>query len=173
MQQSFQALKLNSGFSMPILGLGTSRVTDIKTILTKAVLEHGYRHIDTAKCYNNEKEIGEALHDVMQAGIKREDLFVVSKLFETDKNDIEAALDGQLKDLQVDYLDLYLIHWMWPDIDFSNGGIKVLSPPIHVIWKKMEELVKKGKVRSIGISNGTVPLILDMMTYAEILPAIN
>jgi len=88
---------------------------------------------------------------------------------------VEAAVNASLKRLQLDYLDLYLIHFMWPGVDYGDGTElpKILSPPTHVIWKNMEEQVKKGKIRSIGISNASVPVLLDLLAGCEIPPAVN
>ena len=95
-------------------------------------MKYGYRHIDTATLYGNEGAIGEALQECMAAGVKREDLFITTKVWHTDKNNVEAALRLSLKKLKLDYVDLYLVHWMRPLIDFKKW--KVTSPPNHVIW---------------------------------------
>ena len=134
---------LNSGYKIPGIGLGTFEAEKGKLadIIKKAVLVDGYRHIDCAKLYNNEEEIGVALQECFAAGIKREDLFITSKLWHTEKNDVEGALNASLKRLKLEYLDLSLIHFMRPGIDFGNGTVppKILAPPTHVIWKHMEE----------------------------------
>ena len=170
-------LTLNSGYKIPAIGLGTfqSDKGKLAEIIKKAILVDGYRHIDTASMYGNENEIGVALKECFSAGIKREDLFITSKIWHTEKNDVEGALNGSLKRLQLEYLDLYLIHKMWPEVDYGNGSSppKILSPPTHVVWKIMEEQVKKGKIRSIGISNASVRDLFDIMAYCEIPPAIN
>jgi diketogulonate reductase-like aldo/keto reductase len=144
-------------------------------IIKKAILVDGYRHIDCAMLYGNEEEIGVAFQECFAAGIKREDLFITCKLWNTEKNDVEGAVNASLKRLQLDYLDLYLIHWIWPGVDYGDGSAppKLLSPPTHVVWKHMEEQVKKGKIRSIGISNASVPVLLDLLAGCEIPPAVN
>ena len=107
----------------------------------------------------------------MAAGVKREDLFITTKLWHTDKNNVEGALRLSLKKLKLDYVDLYLIHWMRPLIDFKKW--KVTSPPNHVIWSQMEGLVKKGLTKSIGVSNATIPVLLDILAGCKIKPAVN
>ena len=82
----------------------------------------GYRHIDCAKLYGNEDEIGEALQECFAQGIKREDLFITCKLWHTEKHDVQGAIDASLKRLRLEFLDLYLIHVMWPNIDFGSGS---------------------------------------------------
>lgn len=84
-------------------------------------MEHGYRHIDTATCYNNEEAIGKALQECFAQGIKREEIWVTTKLWQDDKDNVEAALRLSLKKLQLDYVDLYLVHWMIPKVE--NGQI--------------------------------------------------
>ena len=87
--------------------------------------------------YGNEAAIGEALEECWAAGVKREDLFITTKLWHTDKNDVEAGIRQSLEKLKLDYVDLYLIHWMRPAIDWDNGE-KILTPPNHVVWAGME-----------------------------------
>jgi len=167
-------IKLNSGHEMPVIGLGTWLHTEnIKEIVKAAILDHGYRHVDTAKLYGNEADIGEALKEVFAAGIKREELFITTKLWHDNKNDVEGALNLSLEKLGLEYVDLYLIHQMRPDLTFENEGVQIKSPPHHVTWKILEEQVKKGKIRSIGVSNCTVPVLIDLMAGAEIQPAVN
>ena len=152
-------IKLNSGYEMPQIGLGLflSKEGNLKDLITHAVLKEGYRHIDGAMVYENEEEVGEALEAVFEAGFKREDLFITGKLWHKEKNDVEAAVDACLKRLGLEYLDLYLIHWMRADWDPETFEIK--SPPHYLVWKNMEEMVKKGKTKSIGVSNCTIPML--------------
>ena len=168
---------LSSGHKMPAVGLGTylSNKGVIGPVIKKAILEDGYRHIDCAKLYNNEEEIGQALQECFAAGIKREDIFVTCKLWHTDKNDVEGAIDASLKRLQLDYLDLYLIHWIWPNVEWGDDSAepKILTPPNHIVWKQMESLYKKGKAKSIGVSNCTIPLLIDLLAGCEIKPHVN
>lgn len=161
-------LKLNNGYEMPILGLGTweSPPNKVGEAIQYAINDCGYRHIDCAAIYENEKEVGEAFAKIFRGGIKREDIFVTSKLWD-DKHaydDVGLACKKTLKDLQLDYLDLYLIH-------FGVAEKKIVS--IRETWEAMQELVKAGLVKSIGVANFTAPMILDLMSYAQIFPAVN
>lgn len=162
------AIKLNSGYEMPFLGLGTweSSKKEVGGAVEYAIKDCGYRHIDCAAIYENEKEVGGAFIKIFSSGIKREDIFVTSKLWD-DKHaydDVAPACKKTLKDLQLDYLDLYLIH-------FGTCEKKAVS--IRETWEAMQELVKAGLVKSIGVANFTAPMILDLMSYAQIFPAVN
>ena len=159
---------------MPQIGLGTFQSTEgnCLEVVKSAILEHGYRHIDTAKVYNNESQIGEALQEVFAAGIKREDIFVTTKLTGVDKHDVESALREGLKKLQLDYVDLYLVHWIWPKVDEGNTE-NIYSVPLHKVWEQMEKVVELGLTKSIGVSNCSVPMLLDLLSYAKIKPVMN
>lgn len=164
---------LNNGTKIPAVGLGTFLHAECKEHVKNAILKYGYRHIDTAMIYGNEEDIGEALAEVMAAGIKREDLYITTKLWHTDKNDIEGAIKTSLKKLKLDYVDLYLVHWMRPHIDWDSDDWKILSPPTHVVWAGMEALVEKGLTKSIGVSNCTMPVMFDILAGCKIKPVIN
>ena len=144
---------------MPQIGLGTydSAEGEIESVLKAAVLEHGYRMIDTAKVYCNEEQIGNTLQECFKEGIKREDLFIVTKLWRDDYHDVEGALRAALKRLKIEYLDLYLMHWPIPTIDWTKKDMPFLRTPIHKVWADMEKLVSLGLVKSIGVSNMLVP----------------
>ena len=122
--------------------------------------------------YDNEAAVGEAIQECIAAGVKREDLFITTKLWHTDKNDVEAGIKTSLAKLKLDYVDLYLIHWMRPQIDWDNGE-KILTPPNHIVWAGMESLVEKGLTKSIGVSNCTIPLLYDILAGCKIKPVIN
>lgn len=165
---------LNSGHSIPVLGLGTFLLTENpKEIVKKAVLEHGYRHIDTAKFYGNEQAVGEAVAECIAAGVPRSELFITTKLWHDDYNDVEGALRESLRKLGLDYVDLYLVHWMRPVIDWTTDDYKIVSPPHHVIWKSMEACQKAGLTKSIGVSNATMVQMADLLAGCEIRPALN
>ena len=136
---------LNDGTTMPAIGLGSAG-NGQKESLIRAIMEVGYTHIDTAACYGNETEIGEALQECFKQGKKREELYITTKLDNPDHNDAEGALKKSLERLQLEYVDLYLIHW-------PSGYYCSPPRPLHKLWPDMEELVAKGLTKSIGVSN--------------------
>jgi diketogulonate reductase-like aldo/keto reductase len=168
-------ITLNSGYKIPQIGLGTFLSTEgeVGEIVKAAILEHGYRHIDTARIYNNEEAIGKALQECFAQGIKREDLFITTKLWQDDKHDVEGALRESLRKLQLDYIDLYLIHWMVPSNSRTDGKLEIKPTPTHEVWRGMESCVEKGLTKSIGVSNCTITMLVDLLTYAKIKPATN
>ena len=156
-------VKLCTGAEMPVVGLGTSRnkLGEVGAVIKEAI-SVGYRHVDCAAMYRNEKEIGIALKEVFDSVCKREDIFIVSKLWNTkhDPRDVRPACEETLRDLQLDYLDLYLIHF---PISYERGEEKLPKNPDGTMryayipltdtWKAMEELVDAGLVKHIGLSN--------------------
>ena len=154
-------VKLNSGYAMSVLGLGTwtqNNATAAESVYF--ALKNGYRLIDTARYYGNEKGVGEGLKRAIADGIvKRGDVFVTSKIMPGNYNNAAAAIDASLKDLQLDYLDLMLIHQPG-----SND---------KAVYQAMEQGVKDGKLRSIGISNYyTKRQVDEVLSYAKIMPAV-
>ncbi|KAI5070047.1 hypothetical protein GOP47_0014390 [Adiantum capillus-veneris] len=174
---------LNTGASMPLVGLGTGSdgalPLDRRKAAISAAVEVGYRHFDTAKIYNSEGFLGEALKEAMEAGlVKREDFFVTSKLWCSDAypDGVLPALLNSLSALQLDYLDLYLIHW---PIRLKEGAIQNPKPDelialdLQGTWRALEACVKQGLVRAIGVSNFSSKKIMELLDFAEIPPAVN
>jgi len=151
---------LNNGVEMPILGFGVYQVTDPDECERSVfeALNKGYRLIDTAQAYGNEKAVGKA---IKKSGVAREELFITTKLWVSDVSYDKAknAFDKSLKNLGLDYLDLYLIHQPYGDV--------------HGAWHAMEELYKEGKIRAIGISNFQPDRVMDMIVFNEVVPAVN
>lgn len=155
-----EQLKLNNGQMIPQLGLGVFKVQDpddLKNSVAEA-LKDGYRHFDTAYIYQNEAWVGEAL---AESDVKREDLFITSKVWNsnTTYDETIAAFHNSLKDLQTDYLDLYLIHW--PSKGYNEK------------WRAMEDLYNDGLIKSIGVSNFEKPQMEKLLTTAKIKPAVD
>eukprot|EP01113_Clastostelium_recurvatum_P047230 TRINITY_DN838_c0_g1_i1.p1 TRINITY_DN838_c0_g1~~TRINITY_DN838_c0_g1_i1.p1 ORF type:complete len:301 (-),score=75.52 TRINITY_DN838_c0_g1_i1:86-988(-) len=181
MASSLPSFTLNSGHTIPSLGFGTWKADPgVVGKSVKIALESGYRHIDCAAIYGNEKEIGATFKEVFAEGkIKREEVFITSKLWNSchRKEHVRGACEQTLKDLELEYLDLYLIHWPFPlqfagyDLKQRSGGPDMV--PLQETWQAMEALVDAGLVKSIGISNFNVQLIRDLLTYARIKPAVN
>jgi diketogulonate reductase-like aldo/keto reductase len=149
---------LNNGVDMPTLGFGTWNIKGDDAVRSiRTAIDTGYRLIDTAKLYGNEREVGKA---VRESGIKREELFVTTKLWPTDFFNPQKAFDESLSKLDIGYIDLYLIHWPIPMMTRS-------------IWQTMEKIYKSKKVRAIGVSNYGADTIEKMLSYATIPPAVN
>lgn len=155
-----QKIKLNNGIEMPLLGLGVFQIADLdeceQTVLT--AIKSGYRLVDTASFYQNESAVGNAIR---KSGVPREELFVTTKLWvqDTGYEKTKTAFERSLKELQLEYLDLYLIHQAMGDYYGS--------------WRAMEELYKEGKIRAIGISNFFPDRVVDLVAHNEIVPAVN
>ena len=178
---------LYTGAAMPAIGMGTfgsDHVTPAQiATAVKGAAVAGYRHFDCASVYSNEAEVGASLEAIQQGGVKREELWITSKLW-NDKHaedDVIASCRKSLTDLRLEYLDLYLIHWPFPN--FHPPGCDVTSrstdakPYVHDsfmrTWRKMEQLVDLGLVRHIGTSNMTIPKLKLVLRDARIKPAVN
>lgn len=155
-----QNVILNNGIEMPILGFGVFQIPDLdeckKVVLDS--IETGYRLIDTAASYMNESAVGDAIR---KSGVAREDIFITTKLWvqETGYEKTKKAFERSLNKLQTDYLDLYLIHQPFGDV--------------HGSWRAMEELYKAGKIKAIGLSNFHPDRVMDIITFNEVVPAVN
>lgn len=164
-----KSLTLNNGVQIPDIGFGTWQTPDGKTAIQAVLcaLENGYRHIDTAAVYGNEESVGKAIR---MSGIAREDLFVTTKVWNTERGYERTlkAFEQSLKKLDMDYIDLYLIHWPAVAKHFSDW--KELNAET---WRALEYLYEKGKVKAIGVSNFLVPHLEALHETAEILPMVN
>ncbi|KAL9181925.1 hypothetical protein ACHAXT_012268 [Thalassiosira profunda] len=176
------AYTLNSGHKMPCVAYGTfrSQPGEIGAAIAEA-LKAGYRHFDLAHVYGNEKEIGVAFKKAFDEGaVKREELFITGKLWNSD-HDVEIvpqACAHSLRNLQLDYFDLYLIHFpiAWKHTGLATpswGASELGDTPLIDTWRAMEALVEKGVCKSIGVSNWPMMLMHDLVTQAKIQPACN
>ena len=153
-------IQLNNGVTMPLMGLGVFQVTDQQVCKESVLsaLKTGYRLIDTAACYGNEKAVGEA---VRESGIDRKNLFLTSKVWIQDAGYEKTlrSFEKTLENLNTDYLDLYLIHMPYGDY--------------HGSWRAMEELYRNGKIKAVGVCNFLPDRLTDLILSHEIVPAVN
>lgn len=159
---TLNTITLNNGIEMPRLGFGVFQVPDAETAEAVAsALDAGYRSIDTAAVYGNEAGVGRA---ITESGIARDELFVTTKLWNTDQG-LDAALaayDASLERLGLDYVDLYLIHWPAPALGLYKDT-----------WRALERLLDQGRVRAIGVSNFEPEHLEDLAATADVVPAVN
>ena len=155
-----QTVTLNNGIEMPLLGFGVFQMTDAAECERAVIdaIETGYRLIDTAASYQNETQVGNALK---HSGIARDELFVTTKLWlqDTHYEGAKAQFERSLNRLQLDYVDLYLIHQPYGDV--------------HGAWRAMEELQQAGKIRAIGVSNFQPDRLADLVAFNKVIPAVN
>lgn len=174
-------LIFQNGDAMPALGLGTWQAPrgEVGEAVREAI-RCGYRHIDCAAIYGNEKEIGEALQAAFEAGeVRREELWVTSKLWNTkhERHKVRPALEKTLSDLRLDYLDMYLIHWpvamkeMVPHV--RNQFLALEEQPIADTWLGMEEVLEAGLTRHIGVSNFSIKKLKKLLETARHRPEMN
>jgi alcohol dehydrogenase (NADP+) len=179
--------KLYTGATMPAIGLGTFGSDHVSADEIAAAVEGaisvGYRHLDCASVYGNEDRIGATLRKMFAGGLRREEMWIVSKLW-NDKHaeaDVVPSCRKSLADLQLEYLDMYLVHWPFPNFHPPGCSVESRSPDskpyIHEsfmkTWRQMEKLVDLGLVRHIGTSNMTIPKLKLLLRDARIKPAIN
>lgn len=172
---------------IPPIGLGTfgsdkysaGQVADA----VSDAISIGYRHIDCASVYGNEVEVGRAIESALRGGVKREDLWITSKLWNDQhaEADVIPSFEQSLRDLRLDYVDLYLIHWPFPNFHPPGCDVSSRSPDSKPYnhesymrtWRQLEELVKRGLVRHIGTSNMTIPKLKLLLADAEVKPFAN
>lgn len=161
-------ITMKNNYEIPCVGFGTWQTPDGETAINavKSAISAGYRHIDAAVVYGNEKSVGEG---IQTCGVSREKLFITSKVWNTERGyeKTKAAFYKTLKELQVEYLDLYLIHWPASSNQFENWEEINLDT-----WKAITELYKEGKIKSIGVSN-FMPQHLEALMKTEVPPMVN
>ena len=157
---TMETVKLNNGIEMPVLGFGVFQVTDLNQCEQGVydAIQAGYRLIDTAASYQNEEAVGKA---IKRSGVPREELFITTKLWvqDTGYEKTKNAFERSLKKLQLDYLDLYLIHQPYNDV--------------HGAWRAMEELYQEGRIGAIGVSNFQPDRVMDLISFNKVVPAVN
>ena len=152
-------IELADGNKIPALGLGVWKTRSGKDCenAVRAALDFGYRHIDTARIYGNEADVGRA---VKESGIDREKIFITTKLWNTDQSNAASALEKSLSALDTDYIDLFLIHFP-------------VQKSRQLAWESLEQLKATGKIRSIGVSNYTISHLQELKGYAKEMPVVN
>ena len=151
-----KTVRLNSGYDMPIIGIGTySLIGDICVNSVSTAIKNGYILIDTAYMYHNEKSVGEG---IKKSGIPREEIFVITKLYPNQFNDAEKSINEALEKLDIDYIDLMLLH---------HPGVNDVKA-----YKEMEKAVREGKIRSIGLSNWYIKELESFLPQITIMPAL-
>ncbi|KAG9774992.1 Aldo/keto reductase, partial [Aureobasidium melanogenum] len=169
---------LNTGAEIPAIGFGTWQDKEAQEDAVYEALKAGYRHIDTARVYGTEPGVAKG---IQKSGVPRSDIFITTKLWNNahHPDDVEKACDASLKDLQTDYLDLYLMHWPSPfarsDKLFPKEGEKILTGDTDYVdtYKAMEKLVEKGKCKAIGVSNFSKAELERLLKEASIVPAVH
>ncbi|CAK8693840.1 unnamed protein product [Clavelina lepadiformis] len=180
-------ITLNNGAKMPVLALGTSKMCgDEVHRAIAAAIDSGYRHIDCAHVYGNEKQVGEAIQAKIKDGsVTREELFITGKLWSSFSRPehMEKAIDRSLRNMQMDYFDLYLIHWPIPLvhcgfeklIPLDQTGKKIIDKDANYVktWKAMKHFVESGKARAVGVSNFNSIQISRLLRESDVIPAVN
>lgn len=155
---------LNDGYDFPLLGLGTYKLQgDDVEMIVRSAIELGYRHIDTASLYGNEVEVGKAINDAIKAGdVTREDLFVTTKLWNDDQERVAAAYQESLERLGLEFVDLYLVHWPWP-----QHGTYVQA------FEQIAELQGMGRLQSAGVANFYPEVLDEIIEKTGVTPVLN
>ncbi|KAI0761639.1 Aldo/keto reductase [Trametes elegans] len=168
------SLELNDGTSMPAVGIGCWMGVvgegEHVTTMVQTALVLGYRHIDTAAKYGNERSVGAGLR---ASGVPREEVFLTTKLDQKDHGRVGEALATSLSKLGVDYVDLYLMHWPMASDDAGKTLQPDESPTFVETWREMENLLATGKARTIGVSNFSITTLTALLAHATITPAVN
>lgn len=188
-----KSFTLNSGTTIPAVGFGTFANEGSKgqtyTAVTHA-LQAGYRHLDCAWFYQNEEEVGDAVHDFVAKtdGVERKDIFICTKVWNHlhQPEDVRWSIESSCKKLKVDYIDLFLVHWpiasekkedgsMMPKLGEDGKYVinRELTENPQPTWRAMEALYREGKAKAIGVSNWTVAGLKDMLSWCEVKPAVN
>ena len=166
---------LNNGKEIPLMGLGTHRILSKECVnVVYNSIKDGVRLIDNAPRYQNEKEVGEGIQKALTENIcKREDLFIISKIWLNDREDPETAIKRTLKNLHLDYLDLYLDNWPTGKDYRKEATDRFKCVSVYDFWPKMEKLVEKGLTKSIGVSNYNIQCLNNLLSFCKIKPAVN
>lgn len=180
--------KLNTGAEIPLIGLGTWQSDKglVRDAVFYALTETPVRHIDAAYVYQNEEEVGQGINDAIATGkVTRAEIFVTTKVFNSFHDKVQESIDASLKNLNLDYVDLLLMHW---PIGFNSKGSHPLFPKnpvtkkidldpefsVYKTWKRLEAVYKSGKAKAIGVSNFSVPVLQDLLSQdIEVVPAAN
>ena len=163
----------SQGAKIPSIGLGTAYINSDISELVYSSIKDGTRLIDTAAVYGSEEGVGKGVKKAIKEGIvKREDLFITTKLSKYEMSNPEACIKKSLKQLDMDYVDLYLIHWP-KFFDYDKNGNKINLAPIHKVWPLMESFVEKGYTKYIGVSNFNTQSLLNLLSFCKIKPLVN
>ena len=173
MKDSDKKLTLSNSVEIPILGFGTYKIEDDAAALNsvREAIKAGYRHIDTASFYKNEENVGNGIREGLKhTGLKRKDIFVTTKVWNTEQGyeNTLNAFSNSLQRLNMDYVDLYLIHWPVTKDYADTWQIRIKET-----WKAMEKLYSEGKIKAIGVSNFLVHHLEELMSACEIKPMVN
>ena len=157
---------------IPTIGLGTAYMSNVAEVVFSSIKD-GTRLIDTAAVYGTESGVGKGIKKAIDEGlVKREDLFIVTKLSKFDIKNPELAIKNSLKKLGLNYIDLYLLHWP-KFFDYKGKKEKTNIVPMHILWPNIENLVQKGYTKYIGVSNFNVQSLLNLLSFCKIKPLVN